>query len=206
VPEIDLPPGPRAQASWRRSVVALAASLALVAVVGLLWFFNAIQTPDRGLPVAWAVAAHHGWVLPPRSSAPLAPLSPARLGADTYVPDLAAAKLRVVHVGVLPASGGGEALIVGYAGTRGCKVTLLVAPAAAGRGAAPIRLAMGPIRALAWAAGNRSYMVLAEGMPASRFHLIADSIRRASLERLPLDEAARTALADSRAKSRPCAA
>lgn len=205
-PDIALPAGSRNMKRLRRPALALAASLVLAAVVGLSWVLFGQGSAQDGVPVAWAVEAHRSWDLSATQPESSALLRSVGVRADAYVPDLSAARLSIVHVGSRPAVGGGKALMVGYRGTRGCKVTLLVSSAPAGMTRKPVSFTFEQVHAVAWAAGNLGYMVLAEGMAPARFRLIAESIRQASLKHLPLDDRTRTALAQSRAASPPCAA
>ena len=131
---------------------------------------------------------------------------PANARLDAHVPDLSAAKLRVAHIGELKTPDGMPALVVGYLGTRGCRVTLLVDPAPTGLGEKAIKFRVDQLYGMVWRAGNLRHVILAEGMAQGRFRLIAETVRRSSLERLPVDEPTRTALAHSRAVSPPCAA
>ena len=205
-PDIALPARSRNMKRLRLPALALAASLVLAAVVGLSWYLFGHGSTLGGVPVAWAVEAHRSWNLSaPKSESPVL-LRSVGVRADAYVPDLSAARLSIAHVGSRPTANGGKALMVGYRGTRGCKVTLLVASAPAGMTRKPVSFTFEQVRAVAWAANNLGYIVLAEGMAPARFSLIAESIRQASLKHLPLDQRTRTALAQSCAASPPCAA
>ena len=133
----------------------------------------------------------------------------ARAVASAYVPELSAAKLRIAHVGQVAGPAGGEALLVGYRGTRGCKISLLVATDAAPApetSSLPEPFDAGELHGYRWRTGGRAYVIMAEGMARARFSLIATSVHRASLERAPLDSETRMALATSRAQSPPCMA
>lgn len=131
----------------------------------------------------------------------------ARAGPDSgFVPDLSSAKLRLRFAETRPYLSGAPALVAGYRGTRGCKVTLLVASARVPLGTLPRLYAEDAKLAYAWRQGTRDYLLLSEGMDADRFRLIADSVYRASMEHRPFDRETRTALRDSRDKSKPCLA
>ena len=131
----------------------------------------------------------------------------AAVGPDSsYIPDLSAAKLQLRFAETRPYLSGEPALIAGYRGTRGCKVTLLVASARAPLGPLPRLFGEDSRLAYAWRRGQLDYLLLSDGMDAERFRLIADSVYRASLEHLPFDRETRTALQDSRDRSRPCLA
>jgi anti-sigma factor RsiW len=192
VPEIPLPA--RAGKTRRRLALALAASLVLMASPG----------PSEGLPVAWAIKAHKGWRgAPDRPAAPR--LRPASLMRNAYVPDLTAAKLAIAHIGEIKAPGGVPALVVGYSGTRGCRVTLIVDPAPKDLGGSAMFFETEGLLAMVWRAGPLRHQILAQGMDPTRFRMIAESVRRGSLDHLPLDKRTRLALARSRASSPPCA-
>ena len=95
---------------------------------------------------------------------------------------------------------------LGYAGTRGCKVTLIAAAAPGPLVDEPRFFEQGGRTAYGWRVGQVGYLLVAEGMARERLDLIADSVRRASLERLPLNEETRTALMQNRRDSKPCLA
>lgn len=204
VPDIPLP-APRR----RRPLLAaaLAAGLALAAVTSLVWLQRDPDPSPGGASVAWAVEAHRAWTPAPGQKASEGLMRPARAAADAYVPDLSAARLFVAYVGERQASGGGRALVVGYSGTRGCRLTLVVSRAAGKTlGDAPAGFDIDGVLARGWRVGEAGYIVLADGMGGPRFALIADSVYRASLERLPLDGPTRMHLARSRARSEACRA
>ncbi len=202
VPDISLPASPARRGKGYRVAMAVAACLALFAVVGIGWWFMPSGAPSHGVPVAWAIAAHGSW----SDAGPRAMLRPANMRLDAHVPDLSSAKLRIAHIGELKTPDGMPALVVGYLGTRGCRVTLLVDPAPEGLGEKAVRFEVDRLYGVVWRAGNLRHVILAEGMAQARFQLIAETVRRSSLERLPLDDPTRIALAHSRAVSPPCAA
>lgn len=213
VPDIVLP-----QATVRRARVPR--WLAAACLAGLLlaggWF--AAQQPwqqDRAdwLAAAWQI--HGDWVtpadLPPAaaigSEATMMRALTAAVGPDSsFVPDLSAAKLQLRFAETRPYLTGEPALIAGYRGTRGCKVTLLVASARTPLGPLPRLFGEESKLAYAWRQGQLDYLLLSDGMDAERFRLIADSVYRASLEHLPFDRETKTALQESREKSKPCLA
>ncbi len=205
VPKIDIN-GKSRRPAGRLMALALAACLALAALTGIGWWLAPGATADHGIPVAWAMEAHNSWLDAGPKSADQPLLRPATARLDAYVPDLSAAKLRVAHVGQLDAPGGGRALVIGYLGTRGCRVTLLMESTPSDLGAAATYFETGGVLAMAWQAGPLRHLILAQGMDRGRFKMIAETVRRASLDRLPVGEPTRTALARSRATSPPCAA
>jgi anti-sigma factor RsiW len=206
VPDLDLSSitnPARSKNRWRRAV-AVAASLLLAFLTGAAWWWGTSpSSPPDGLPGAWAVNAHDSWQEAPSGKALLRPVG---VKLDAHIPDLAAARLRIAHVGEIKAPAGAPALVVGYKGTRGCRVTLIVDTAPRGLKAAPVFVRTEALQAMIWRAGALRHQILAQGMDAERFRKIAESVRRSTLDRLPLNEETRMALARSRAKSVPCAA
>lgn len=159
-----------------------------------------------------AMEAHESWHLPTgdgdRSSN--APVREAMIReknlTGAYIPDLSASKLSVVLVDTNPGFLDGPAILVGYAGTRGCKVSLIATTEESG-GPADFRfIAQGENSAYAWRAGPLAYLLISKGMDRKRFDLIADSVYQATIERLPFDEKTRIALLDNRRQSLPCMA
>ncbi len=189
-----------------RMIGAVAACLALfIAVAASLTIV--FKYEGHGVDTAWLQRAHGSWslaampVAPSRISGRAAVLDPA-----AYVPDLTSAKLFIAHVGSVPGPTGGHATLIGYRGTRGCKVSLIVVADADAFSDEMTALNVSSHRGYAWRAGTRGYVVFAEGMAEDRFTLIARSVRDASLRHLPLDSGTQQALGESRAKSVPCLA
>jgi anti-sigma factor RsiW len=206
VPDIELPAAPVRRTGRRRVVLALAASVVLMVAAGLAWSIIGPARPNHGVPVAWAIAAHNSWQETDAASRARAMLRPASLRLNAHVPDLSAAKLRIAYIGESTAAGGQPAMVVGYRGTRGCRVTVLIDDLPGGLDDKAIFFRVDKLIAMVWRAGKLRHVILAEGMAEPRFRLIAESVRRTSLERLPLDDSSRMALARSRAQSPPCAA
>ena len=202
-PELRLP----AQKSrWPRYATMLAAACVALALAGAgLLFLSAERTGGSDwLDAAWQL--HDGWDGPPPDAAPIRITREGGNPIDAYVPDLSAAKLSVVYVETQRTLGGARAMVVGYAGTRGCKVTLIAAAAPGPLVDEPRFFEQGGRTAYGWRVGQLGYLLVAEGMARERLDLIADSVRRASLERLPLNEETRTALMQNRRDSKPCLA
>ncbi len=200
-----------AQSARSRRVpwLAVAAGLVLLVLAGAWWLKPGPgkgPATKQGIPVAWAIDSHGAWRDEGGSLTLDSPRRPVAARIDAYVPDLSAAKLRVAHVGRTKGSEGQPGLRVGYLGTRGCRVTLLVHPAPGDMAKAAIFFEIGALRGMMWRAGNLRHVILAQGMEQARFRMIAETVRRGSLERLPVDEKTRLALAQSRAASPPCAA
>ena len=191
----------------RRRPYAIAACVALLVAVAVVGLSMTIQSDGRAPDVAWIESVHDSWniaakpVSPTRISGREAAIDPA-----AYIPDLSAAKLSIVHVASVRGPSRTPATLVGYRGTRGCKVSLIVMPKPDGFTDEMRAFEAPPKRGFSWRAGKRGYVVFAEGMAPSRLSLIARSVREASLRHLPLDTGARKTLAENRAKSPPCRA
>ena len=130
-----------------------------------------------------------------------------RLGPEAHVPDLSASRLTISMITTIPASGAdGPALHIGYTGTRGCHVSLWISPAGGNLGPRLVERRAGPLRSFVWRAGSLAYVLINSGMDEGRFSLLARTVHRATLERLPLDAETRMALRESREASMPCSA
>lgn len=210
VPEIDLPTHgdrqkPEVRDPSRRAGFALVASLALLVVGGIAWWLGSAPSPGQGVPVVWAMKAHESWIGGDTArSGGL--LRPANMRINAHVPDLSAAKLRIAHIGEIQGPRGLPALAVGYLGTRGCRVTLLVDVAPSDLDEVAVSFETGGLQGMVWRAGGLRHLILAQGMDKRRFRMIARTVRQSTLERVPVDEPTRMALAKSRASSPPCAA
>lgn len=205
VPDIELPAPTSRPWIGSRAVWAIAACLALVAVAGIGWMVVPFA-PSHGVPVAWAIETHSSWEPAGVKPNGRAMLRPANAQLNAHVPDLSAAKLYFAHISDSKNPAGLPALVVGYRGTRGCRVTLLIDSSPEKLGEKAINFEIDGLRAVVWKAGPLRHVILAEGMAPQRFKMIAETVRRTSLERLPIDNPTRTALARSRATSPPCAA
>lgn len=159
-----------------------------------------------------AIEAHDSWQIP-NGEGNLDSNTPVREAmireknlTGAYIPDLSASKLSIVLVDTNPGFVDDPAILVGYAGTRGCKVSLFATTVESG-GPADFRfIAQGENSAYAWRAGPLAYLLIAKGMDRKRFDLIADSVYRATIERLPFDDETRIALLNNRRQSLPCMA
>lgn len=196
VPDIVLPVTPKRR--WRRRYAgwATAASLALVAIVGVDWM-TVPFAPSHGVPVAWAAEIHDSWKdsgIIPNARAKLR-LANHRLKVN--VPDFSAPTLYIAHIGDSKNPAGLPALVIGYSGTQGCRMTLLIDPSVEKLGDKAINFEIAGLRGMVWKAGPLRHIVLAKGMAPSHFQLIAETFRRTSLERSPIDDTTRTALAQN---------
>jgi anti-sigma factor RsiW len=184
--------------AWLGAAAATAAFIVLAAAL-------LIPAERKTAQPAWhdfAVQLHQAWAraepdeaTEPSADALLASLS--NLGQAAQVPDLSGARLTVGYVQPL-ASDHGQGLHVGYRGTRGCRVSLIVLPAVAGLPQKPVMLAGVGRQRYTWRVGGLGYALLASGME--------HSVHEASLKQAPVGPETRVALAESRARSRPCAA
>ncbi len=123
-----------------------------------------------------------------------------------YVPDLSASRLSLVHVGAVPFADQQRALMAGYRGTRGCKISLLIFSSlgAQGEELSPFRNATNG--AYSWLAGSLDYIIMTDSMDSDRFRLLAESVRHSSRRHRPFGQKTQTALRESREKSPPCRA
>lgn len=141
---------------------------------------------------------------PKRNTLSMDGLRPAGLLAQAYVPDLSAAKLTINHVVKRTESPLGGLKVIGYRGTRGCRVILAVF---ADGVSFPIKRALlrkKDIRAYTWRAGRWGYAIIADGMDVPRFRLIAKIVHEMTLRHQPADTETRVALGESRRRSAPC--
>ncbi len=207
---IDIPalklPARNKPGAWRGIV---AAGVAFVMfVVGSV----AMTALDRDFRDGWLNRAweiHHSWSLEQALADTRTVLLPVRYTdavSGAYVPDLSAAKLSVTHTGLHEFSGNRTALLVGYRGTRGCKISLITFTR-------PLNLEEelryyqnGKNEAYAWRAGKLGYVILSDGMDAPRFKLLAKSVLKTSRLHLPFDKKTHLALGKSREESQPCIA
>jgi len=211
--EITLPTPRRRH--WRPA--ALAASLALALAIGLAASFVPWQGSDRPAWVVQARASHEAWNMdedrpgaaPVAGGVVLAALG--QLGPDgylkAYLPDLSAARLTLTRLATVSLlDGRGEALQAGYRGTRGCKVSLLILADGTALPAALTRYDDRALRTYAWRTGGHGYLLVAEGMDEARLAMIAETVHSATLKHSPFDVETRTALRESRERSKRCLA
>lgn len=206
VPDIELPAAPRIR-RFAPAIISIAASLVLLVAAATAWMVYDGRDGGAGdIALDRAIEAHRSWTANKGQKGAADLVKPASGTINAYVPDLSTNGLSIGHVSERPGPSGEKLLVVGYVGTRGCRVTLLARTAPPEARTQPVYMEIGPVRAFSWRAGRLAYRMLAEGMAVPRFRLIADSVRRASLIHLPLDADTRMAMARSRAESPPCAA
>lgn len=159
---------------------------------------------DRASPpnaVEMAVNSHQAFASGRAPDSDGARVRRAALTGQLVVPDLSDAGLRVQYA-ASERFFGGEALHLGYHGSRGCRVSLWVLPTGRDFGSAPVA---GALRASAWQTSQASYLLLANGMPSNRFANVALVAERATRDRRGPDQEMRTVLRSDRAQSEPCA-
>ena len=207
---IEAPPlSVPAQPSTGGRAVAIAASIGFALFVAGSVLVSGF---DRDLGSEWLARAwqmHRGWSIEgvtaqTRASLLLAKFVDAVPGA--YVPKLSASRLTLVHVTAGLLTAGRQALLAGYRGARGCKISLLVFPSldALSEALSPFR--DGKNEAYGWRAGSLGYVIMSDGMDTGRFRLLAESVRHTSRQHVPFDEQTRMALRESRDKSASCLA
>jgi hypothetical protein len=158
------------------------ACMVMVAVVALL--VTTIGNPQRLLPsdvesgwISPAIAAQRAWIggasSAERSESVRIGLS---AGETMRVPDLSAARLKLVHVSLGPEVGRATGLFLGYRGIHGCRVGLWIGnvPAGIAENAHPV--AARELSAYAWRVGKMGYVLLAHGMDRQRLGLLAQSV------------------------------
>lgn len=204
-PPLSVPMSP--SITGRGTAIAASAAL-MVFIAGSLLVSTFDPSPGaKWLERTWQV--HRGWSLEggaaqARPALQFAQFAEAVPGA--YVPDLSASRLSLVHAAVVPFTGKRQALLAGYRGTRGCKISLLVFPAPASLGETLEPLRDGGNEAYGWRSASLGYVILSDGMDSDRFRLLAETVLHASRQHLPFDKKTRIALRNSRDKSAPCMA
>lgn len=210
VPPMDLPRVARRPAIRARLAIAASLALLFATLSATAYYWHDRDSEPRWL--ALAMTAHQAWHLPAigrRAAGGDILLQAADQSAQplrAYVPDLSTSKLTVVFVDANHTFFDQPAIVVGYAGSRGCKLTLVASPADPKEDGAFHFLEKAGNSAYSWRTGGLEYLLMAKGMDRARFDLIAKSVYRATAEHAPFDRDTRIALHDSRAKSRPCAA
>jgi hypothetical protein len=194
---------PKVGVRRRPLYASLAAGIALVMVVAGFFLVRAFDRAGEPVWLARAWAAHDAWTPGEIGDAALAlaAADPAR-----FVPDLSAAKLRVAALRPARSGDPHERGLIGYAGTRGCKISLIRRRAPDGMPEGLSAYHQGARLAYVWRVGGLGHVLLAEGMDSGRFQLIAETLRDATVKRLQPDTRTRVALYRSRAESKPCPA
>lgn len=192
---------PRMARRW-----AMAAAAALVVAVTGAWVLYGRDTPDARVAAlierhaAWA--EHGGTEAVDSSTAARVLVGLGRLGMTAEIPDLSDAGLQLARIQVFDRPGSAGGLHVGYVGSRGCRVSLIIEPTTPDAEAANYHGTAATISA--WVANGIAYTLLASGMHPPRFATIAASAEAATRSRTPLAEPVREALRGQRDGSPPC--
>lgn len=193
--------------AWPSFVVASLLAVAFVAVTALAPFRARYSDPLVAI-----VKVHERWaeggtaterVAGRLSTAAL----PRRSGFEggVLVPELDSARLRLVRGEWVELSPLGRTLHLGYAGTRGCRLSVFVSPAGkAALSDAPERTTLNGTRLTAWRTGDVAYRVAATGMATERYELLVDVIHQSARRQAQPGTATRELLAANRRESRPC--
>jgi hypothetical protein len=166
------------------------------------------DTVAEWIPSAWEI--HQAWDIAatdvpyPNNLGDLVKVSLIGGLVESYVPDLTSAKLTVAYVSKDVLYRGQQSLLVGYTGTRGCKVSLLVTGESAPLSDELTFFQRDQVSLYGWHVGHLDYMLMAEGMASERFRSIANAVYESTKIRLPMNPSTQTLLAESRAKSAPC--
>jgi hypothetical protein len=178
----------------RRRRLAVAAAAAAFAIGGAAFVHDANRqrpsTQGSGEAAAALFAAHDAF------AAGQAGHGVVGANGASFEGRLAAAGLALVHSGPAPARPGAAGWQYGFAGPRGCKLSLFeIEGAVAGPDAAP---AEADVALAQWTADGRSYLAIARGMDAGRFDHVVAALREATQpagerlgDRLAADPAAR---------------
>jgi anti-sigma factor RsiW len=181
--------------------------------VALLLAWQQQAGPDDPLPSSLdaASAAHQAWMdsrnehAGTTATAAAAAVSALLMHVGNGVgpvPDLSVAGLRFAHVHPLDHT---RAIHIGYQGSRGCMVSLVVH---ADGSAFPETLESLPDAGRTvylWRAGGAGYLLMASRMPRARLDVVAHAVFEAVRAQRPLDQKATSRLMASRREFPPCA-
>lgn len=190
---------------------ALAAAACFLLFIGATALMHLMHQPSAPAWLESAWGLHRDWLAQPASSEPREAVEASvilagfvGLGPDIVIPDLKAARLRLSFARKIDLASDLQGLHLGYRGTRGCQISLFLIDQGVALGSDLKSFGQSAELVRGWRIGNRAHVLLAEGMDPARFALIAESIYQATREAAPFDAETRTALARSRAESRPC--
>lgn len=190
----------RAPRRWRWAVAATVAALVVAGALRTL--------TDTGRPDARVVERHLAWAdqdaSEPVDSATAARVlvGLGRLGVTAEIPDLTDAGLHLARIAVLDPAGGAAGLHIGYVGTRGCRVSLIIERSADDR--APVMSQPVGAAIARWVVDGAAYTLVASGMHPPRFATIAASAEAATRSRAQAPAEIREALRGQRDASPPC--
>jgi hypothetical protein len=190
-----------------RRRLAWAAALLIGAFLISLFMIVDSRSPG-GSSLLAARAVHEQWVkagpgIPSPSAGERLKTSLRELGLDAYVPDLSAAKLRFAYLRRVPMTTG-KGLHIGYLGSNGCMVSLVVAPDAGDLEETLVLYdsARGP--AYGWRVADYGYFLMGDRMAPARLSVIAEILLTATRERAVIGEPMLLALQRSREANPPC--
>jgi anti-sigma factor RsiW len=199
----------RALARYHRGRRRLAWAAAFLIGAFLASFFVMVDFQDpTGASLLAARAVHEQWVktgpgIPSPSAGERLKTSLTDLDLAAYVPDLSAAKLRFAHLRQVPMATG-KGLHIGYLGSHGCMVSLVVAPDAGDLEETLVLYdsARGPT--YGWRVGDYGYFLMGDKMAPARLSVIAEILLMATRERAVIGEPMLLALRRSREANPPC--
>lgn len=199
-----------AERPWRVRAVAAGLCIAFVAAAMLvsLRLWPSTELAVRHELFSSALERHRQWLIDDASMKVDEPhvmlTALTRFGQLPVVPDLESTGLSVALMSVADVPDG-RILQVGYRGHHGCHLSLFIF-----NGGTLPQLDDGDLgaaeQASAWQVDNLSYLLLAKGMDAARFDLIARKVEIATRVKAPLDAQAEQELADNKRHSASCTA
>lgn len=188
---------------------ALAAGIAFLMFVAGSILVSGLDNTLRADMLQRAWQMHRGWSIEKtvsQAAAGMINADYAEAMPEAYVPDLSAARLSIVLTAMKPFTGTRRALLVGYRGSRGCKISLAVFPAPMTLGELLSPSPDGDQEGFSWRAGSLGYVIMSDGMDSNRFRMLAESVHRTTRLHLPINGKTRVALRESRDNSAPCLA
>lgn len=202
-PPISLEP----RRAGRRTLVA--AALLLIALFGSLLSGLLPEpgtTPDQ---LEQVVAAHQAWrdagtSADLSSSGSLLKSSLEQLQLDAYIPDLSPAGLRYHGIRRIAAASG-RGLHVGYRGSHGCQVSLIVFPGAGKLSGELKTFEHAAGRIYGWQVRSNTFYLLAPRMDPRRLRQVAAAVHRMTRAHTPMDRGTTLALNQARTQAPPCA-
>ncbi len=195
--------------SDNRSSGVIAAGIAFLMFVAGSILVSGLDNTLRADMLQRAWQMHRDWSIEKTVSQAAAGVINADYAAampEAYVPDLSAARLSIVLTAMKPFTGTRRALLVGYRGSRGCKISLAVFPAPMTLGESLSPSPDGDQEGFSWRAGSLGYVIMSDGMDSNRFRMLAESVHRTTRQHLPFSGKTRVALRESRDNSAPCLA
>lgn len=170
------------------------ACLAIVVGLAAAFWLPPGRLAEESEPLATMLAGHEAWRLQPGTEPAAAPG-----GSKLGLPDLSDAGLSPMLVESLQGQAGSTITHVGYAGRRGCRLSLFIAPrGTAAKDAIPDDR---QLQFAAWSAGAKDFYAIARGLNPTRFAVVVTALKAATQTPQPLEDGLRIALANAR---QPC--